>query len=65
MSCACNSGNLADEAGRKAIKDLYANTSHNISTIDKVIANPIVAGAGIVVGGILTFAGLKFAKKIR
>ena len=64
MSCSCNTGSLADEAGRKLIKDLYANTK-NISIIDKVVANPVAVGAGIFVGGVATILGLKFAKKLK
>jgi len=61
MSCQCNTSTLADKAEREQIKNFYAENS-NIGTMDKVLGNPIALGAGLLAGGILTFAGMKLAK---
>ena len=67
LNCGCNNaqtGSLADKDARNRLQTYY-KTDTGLSTIDKIVGNPLAVGTGIAVGGFLTFAGLKFAKRIR
>jgi hypothetical protein len=66
MSCSCNQNpNLNDFVVKSEKYGIGAKSGKEPTFIQKTISQPAVAGVGIALGAVITFAGLKLTKKIK